>query len=296
MTDKLPARRPGSWKQVKYMPSEINRLADLILSTDRSNLRAITLELLFNFVALTEETLLRLITERVEISDRRRSFAKQLQRYTKDGLIMLLPYDVLKRASRAGLPQPSDGKLRAYRLGPVGEEYARRKGWGEGAPLSTPAEDRIAHDLICAEAMLRMQALWLTSANPGKVEVLGPRQVSIWDAEKKAFLVAPDGLLIKRKMDGQFERAFVVEYHNRNARLHVQQKLKKYEEVMRTSPWIWEDYWEISEMPWILVLHRQEATLRRYEEEVARAERNARYAAASLEDVWAGKLSITAID
>jgi len=179
----------------------------------------------------------------------------------------------------------------------VGEEYARRKGWGDGAPITSPAEEYLAHDLICAEAILRMQTLWLEHpSSPGRADVLGPRQVSIWDAEKKAFLVAPDGLLVKRKMDGQFARAFVVEFHNTKARIQVQQKLKKYEEVMREYPWIWEDYWDIPEMPWILVLHRQGATVGRYQEEIAGRDLNARYAAVSLDDVWAGKLSITAID
>jgi len=296
MTDKLPARRTGSWKQVKYMPSDINRLADLILSTDRSNLRAITLEILFNFVVLTEETLYRLVSERVQISEHGDTFARQMRRYFKDGLVAPLSYDVLKKAVRAGMPEPESGRLRAYRLGPVGEEYARRKGWGDGAPISSPAEEYLAHDLICAEAMLRMQALWPHASNPGEADVLGPRQVGVWDTEKKAYLISPDGLLIKRSTEGNFVRAFVVEFHNNKARLQVQQKLKKYEEIFSSSPWIWEDYWDIPEMPWILVLHRQKATVERYKEEMdARADLNARFASTSLEDIWAGNLSITPI-
>ena len=296
MITKVPPMQTGCSRQVKFMPSDINRLADLILSTDRSNLRIVTLELLFNFVALTEETLFRLVFERVQISERNDTFARQLRRYAKDGLVAPLSHDTLKKAVRAGMPEPENSRLCAYRLGPVGEEYARRKGWGDSAPISSPAEEYLAHDLICAEAMLRMQALWPYASNPGMADVLGPRQVGVWDTEKKAYLISPDGLLIKRSTDGGFVRAFVVEFHNNKARLQVQQKLKKYEEIFSSSPWIWEDYWDIPEMPWILVLHRQKATVERYKEEMdARADLNARFASTSLEDIWAGNLSIAPI-
>ncbi len=49
-------------------------------------------------------------------------------------------------------------------------------------------------------------------------------------------------------------------------------------------------------MPWITVLYRQEATLQHYQEELSnRGEVTASYAAVSLAEVWAGKLSIRPI-
>ena len=158
-------------------------------------------------------------------------------------------------------------------------------------------EDHLAHDLICAEAMVKMRSIWKThETSPGLVEVRGPHEVSVWDTEKKVHVVAPDGLLIKRKPTGEFERAFLVEYQNVRSLLQVQAKLKKYEEI--ASPeyrWVW-DHWGMDEMPWVLIIHRQESTLQHYREEIARrGETAARYAAISLDDIWAGRMYIRPI-
>jgi hypothetical protein len=155
----------------------------------------------------------------------------------------------------------------------------------------------LAHDLICAETMLRMSELWLEHpSSPGLVEVYGPREVFVWDADQKKAVVAPDGLFVKRSLNGEFERAFLVEYQNVRALLQVQNKLKRYEELARPEyRWVW-DAWELDEMPWVLVIYRQGATLRHYQEELeGRGETLAKYACASLEDIWAGRLSIRSI-
>lgn len=296
---KLPATRSGRAPKPKiYTTSEINRLVGSILSTDYSYLRSTVLELLYQFVILTEDTLFRLVGERVEISSNRASFSRAIARYKQDGLVENAPRDTVKKVLRAGLPEPNNGSLRAYCLGPVGEEYARRKGWNGETPLQSVTEDHLAHDLICAEAMLKMQELWpKLAASPGLAEVRGPRPVSFWDSEKRVYIVAPDGLIIKSSMEGEFVRAFLIEYHNVNTMLQVQQKLKRYEEISKPDyRWLWNDAWGLSEMPWVLILYRQGATLQHYQDEISqRDELIGKYAAASLEDVWAGKLSIVPI-
>jgi hypothetical protein len=148
--------------------------------------------------------------------------------------------------------------------------------------------------------MLKMQSLWLALAQnedeswrqaAGLVEVHGPNTISVWDSNNQKALFAPDGLLIKCDMNGRFYRAYIVEYHNNNARMHVDNKLEKYERLaQREYAWIWET-WGLTAMPWVLVLYRQHATFEHYQEELKKRERvHASYAATSLADVWAGNL------
>lgn len=275
-------------------PKDIADSTDQLLSYDNSSPRRYVLELLNEFGILCEHTLFALIHERVAISDNISTFQRQLRAHKRAGLIGDAPYGVLKAATRAGLPKPSAGTLRAFCLGPAGEEYIRRKRGEARPPKIASAEEHLAHDLICAEAMLKMRALWKEhTTSAGLVEVRGPGEVSVWDAEKKTHLVAPDGLLIKRKPGGEFENAFLVEYQNVRALLQVQAKLKKYEELAdRAYRWVW-DFWGVDEMPWVLVIHRQGATLRHYQDEIARrGALVARFAAIALDDIWAGKLHI----
>ena len=284
-------------KKREFKPSEIIAMTDNILRSDRSNRRSFVLQVLHEFVALSESTLYTLVHERVAISDNVNTFLRQLRLYRSTGLILDVPFGVTKSAIRAGLSKPNTSSLRAYCLGPVGEEYVRRKGWYNNAPTQTTTQEHLAHDLICAEAMLKMRTLWRShSTNPGLAEVRGPREVSVWNAEKKAYFVAPDGLLIKRNLNGVFERAFLVEYQNVRALLQVQNKLARYEELSKPEyRWVW-DFWGLDEMPWVLVIYRQEATLRHYQVQLEQhAELRAKYACSSLADVWAGKLSIKPI-
>ena len=128
------------------------------------------------------------------------------------------------------------------------------------------------------------------------MKVCGPNNISVWDQENHKAILAPDGLLIKHDMNGVFQRAFLIEYHNNNARMHVKNKLEKYERLaLKEYDWIWQS-WGLTEMPWITVLYRQEATLQHYQEELSnRSDVVASYAAVSLANLWAGKLSIRPI-
>lgn len=300
LNGRRPATEAGRAAKVHvFSNSEIDRLVTALMRSDRSFERRLVLDLLYRYVALTEETLFRLVHAQVAISDNPRCFNAQLSRYRKDGLIADLPSVAVRRALRAGLPEPPSGRLRAYCLGPVGEAYVARKGWNGNAPSPSLTEEHLVHDLVCAETMLHMQTLWanLPTDRRGVVEIRGPRQVAVWDSEKKAYLAAPDGLLIKHTPQGVFERAFVVEYHNTNSMLNVQQKIKRYEELAKEQyDWLWNDHWGLACMPIVLVLYRQQANYQHYRDELSqRATLRAVYAATSLEAIWAGKLTINAL-
>jgi hypothetical protein len=234
------------------------------------------------------------VHEQVAISDNINTFLRQLRRYRSHGLILDLPIGVTKRAICAGLSKPNTSALRAYRLGPVGEEYVCRKGWYNDTPKQTTTEEHLAHDLICSEAMLKMREVWRShSTSPGLMEVRGPREVSVWNAEKKVSIVAPDGLLIQRNLNGDFERAFLVEYQNVRALLQVRNKLAKYEELSKPEyRWVW-SLWELDEMPWVLIIHRQESALRHYQVQLeGHGELRVKYACTLLANIrLAGNLS-----
>jgi hypothetical protein len=295
---RLPARTSGaSLSRHVFTPAEINRRVDELLTADLSNVRNCVLELIFHFIVLTESTLFTYVSKQVAISENIETFTRRLRQYRADGLLATVSQDALKSVKRAGLPESKWAHLRAYQLGPVGEEYVKRKGWNGNVPIASVSENVLVHDLICAETMLHMSELWLFHpTSPGVVEVRGPREVLVWDAEKKAAVIAPDGLFIKRSKEGVFERAFLVEYQNVRALLQVQNKLKKYEAIARPEHrWVW-DAWGLDAMPFVLVIHRQGSTLKHYQEEIAgRGEMAARFASISLEDVWAGNLSIKPI-
>ena len=295
---RLPARTSGaSLSPHVFTPAEINRRVDELLTADLSNVRNCVLELVFHFVALTETTLFAYVRKQVAISENIDTFTRRLRQYRADGLLTSVSQDALKSVKRAGLQEARCAHLRAYHLGPVGEEYVKRKGWNGNVPIASVTESVLVHDLICAETMLHMSELWLYHpSSPGVVEVRGPREVLVWDAEKKAAVIAPDGLLIKRSKEGVFERAFLVEYQNVRALLQVQNKLKKYDTIANPeNRWVW-DAWGLEAMPYVLVVPRQGSTLKHYQEEITgRGEMAARFASIALEDVWAGNLSIKLI-
>jgi len=253
------------------------------------------LELLHEFIALTENTLFRLVFEQLAISDNAGTFFRQLRSYRASGILDKLSNDTIKKVLRAGLPHPTQNNLHAYCLGSVGKEYAKRKGWFGEAPNAVITEEHLAHDLICAESMLRMRELWPKTSNPGTAEVRGPRAVAVWDTSRKVSIVEPDGLVIKYNPDGQFARAFVIEYQNVRSQLQVQNKIKRYEEIFKPDlNWVWRDSWGLPEMPWVLVLYRQNATVQHYQDELSKHDDlAAKYATTALDDIWAGKLSIT---
>jgi hypothetical protein len=297
----LPTTRPGKRRKPNVLtPADVRHKVDDLVQADFSNVRSVVLESLYSFGVLTETALFRLVRSQIAISDKLASFSRTLRRYRSTGLIILVSYEVMKKTKRAGLPMPDDRTVLGYTLGPVGEEYAKRKGWNGQNPFQpVPDDDYQAHDLICAETMFRMQQLWseMPEEKRGLVEVYGPRQVAVWDVNNGKAIAAPDGLLIKRNMSGTIERTFLVEYHNVNNMLHVQAKISRYEELAKPEyHWIWKDMWGLDEMPWVLVIYRQGATLQHYQQHLeARGETLAKYACTSLDDIWAGKLSIKPI-
>jgi hypothetical protein len=291
VTNEPPIRYGGLYSPKHLSPSQIKQKVDQLLSTDRSNLRESILEMLYQFVVLSEKTIFDLLSDRFEISGRIDSFRRNLRTYRSDGLIANVSQDVLKRALRAGLPKSSK-PMRAYFLGPVGSAYADAREWGVSA--DKPKERTMAHDLICSEAMIRMGTLW-REVN-ATVDIYGPREVAIWDRETNKSLIEPDGLFVKRKPDGEVERAFLVEYQNVNSPQQVHQKLSRYkafsDPAMKKH---WQEVWPMDEMPWILIIYRQPATLTQYQSNLDDAGKLVRFASISLSDIWAGNLVIKPI-
>ena len=129
--------------------------------------------------------------------------------------------------------------------------------------------------------------------DPHRVFVRGQRALTLWDDEAKKGIVAPDGLIIKNELDGTFSCAYLVEYHNNNARMHVENKITKYEHLaVDAYPGLWQS-WDLEEMPVVMVIYRQGATLQHYRDElnhIAYKGIRVKYIAVSLADIWAGKL------
>lgn len=87
-----------------------------------------------------------------------------------------------------------------------------------------------------------------------------------------------------------------MEFHNVSSLLWVRQKIKRYEEMGNPkNRWAWRDYWNVDTMPVVLVLYRQENTLRHYQDELAGRQTFCTYAGFALENAWAGKLDFTVI-
>ncbi len=286
------------FKVVKtFTNAEVGQMAKLFLNTDYSEIRSAVIELLYEFVSLTDVSLMSLLSEMCSLTSKLESFQRLLRKYKHDGLVLDVSRVTRRQAIRSGLSSAhSKNVLRAYRLGPVGEEYARHKGWSN-APLVSMGEDRLTHDLVCAEAMCQMRVLWPHIKNPGIADIHGPRKVSAWDGEKKAFIVSPDGLIIKKGLDGTFQRAFLIEYHHTDWAINVQNKVKKYEEI--GSPeyrWLWQGAWGVSEMPWVVGLYRHATIPQYYKDEIEKLDSPiCNYAVLSLDDVWDGNLMITPV-
>ncbi len=101
--DKMPAiERSGRIpktkdnKDIVWTPARIKQAADLFVQYNNSNLRTVTLACLYEFGALTEQTLLRMITQEVAISTNPASFHRRLYGYEREGLIEPLSRDVLR--------------------------------------------------------------------------------------------------------------------------------------------------------------------------------------------------------
>src|SRR5512145_1040863 len=104
----------GMPKVYSFTPAEINRKVDQLLTTDRSNLRNLVIELLYQFVVLTEASLFAAVRSEIEISDNGDSFGRCLRHYRSEGLIASVSQNVIKESLRAGLPKPDGRQLRAY--------------------------------------------------------------------------------------------------------------------------------------------------------------------------------------
>jgi hypothetical protein len=281
-----------------FTPAEIKQKVQDLLDTNLSNERNTVVGLLNRFLVLTETTLFRLVHEQVAISDNPRSFGVQLGRYRKQGLIANVGMGIIKKVEKAGL-QAHTGNLRAYRLGVVGEAYVREAGFCP--KYAPPADDQIhmAHDLLCAEAMVRLQELYPSrSANPGNIKIRGAREVLVWDEKRDVPLYAPDGLLIKTTLGtNEFERAFVVEFQNEYNDFLLGKVEEKVARISRTlnndgGSLVWRERWKLPQKPFILMIYRDQQTLEVFKAVLQSYNPRNRYAATALSEIWNGDFRV----
>lgn len=95
-------------------------------------------ELLYHFVALTEERLLQLVSATVAVSENPASFGRALDRYRREWLLAALSPEAVRGVEKAGVARTQARRL--LQLGLAGEEYARRMGWSGDAPIVATAE------------------------------------------------------------------------------------------------------------------------------------------------------------
>jgi len=298
---RLPAVEPGKPPREKSMtPAEVRAKAEHLLRDNRSNERYQVFELLYEFVALTEDQLFRLVEEKIAVSEGYDSFARSVRNYReRDDMIARVPPTLMREAKRAGLNhRRTHTRSRAWVLDAVGEDMARLAFTTEDNPVplaNTGSDAHRVHDLLCSEVMLRMREAW--AAKKITAETRGTNKVAIWEDKeeggKGAFLIVPDGLLIKYKPDESVERAYLVEFHYAPLGGEVKKKIQKYERIGKPeNAWLWDDHWSLSEMPFVLVIYRHAKTLRRYQEELARhysdIEPHCSYLSLDLQEVWNG--------
>jgi hypothetical protein len=82
--------------------------------------------------------------------------------------------------------------------------------------------------------------------------------------------------------------------------MHVENKVAKYEALASEKKhWLWET-WDLDDMPLVVALYRQEATLQHYISVLLSTslgrDLQAKYSSQSLSEVWDGKIRILPIE
>ncbi len=304
---RLPATVPGRPPRARqWTPVEARAQAELLFRTNRSNLRTTVLDLVYQFLALSQEQLFRLCQERVQMSEDFNTFTRNLSNYATDGVVGRLPDSALREAHRAGWHArlPAHGPQRVYRLEAVGMELAKLEFNTDLPLLHDGGLNHQVHDLLCAEAMLRMRETW--AARRVRVEARGTQRVAMWQTKDEgkggAFGLVPDGLLVKYQPDQTtVEKAYLVELDNEAWASSAPKKIKAYEAVGKpteANQEIWRKAWGVPTMPYVLVIYRHAEALRNYQKVFAQTyadlEPHCNYLALALDDIWAGNaLNVT---
>jgi hypothetical protein len=153
-----------------------------------------------------------------------------------------------------------------FALGPVGIEYVKMQG---GKPMQGYAGytlDRILHDVIVNEIVLRIGA-----------EAISYGWTPIWVSEREAALyqgeqqiLKPDALLRLRRGDDEY--LYLIEYHNEDKSTRATKKVEIYERAHQSR--IWQQAWEVERFPPVLAAFRQGVVGHGYLEGIQAQERS----------------------
>lgn len=278
MTNSAPALNPAvkvspapalnrSGRQPKartWTDAEAQHDADVFLAGGVTAYEVELLRLLRDFFALTEERLFALMQRTAKAAGGYHSLCVVLNRKRAAGLVALASENVVSSdLQAAGLQPIREGNrrfARVWTLGPVGRVLVPMLWDVPFTPVGGIAHT--AHHALAAEAMFRFQDA--AQALRGKTyDVQGPRDVAIWDSEKKITACAPDGLLVERKPDGAPGIVWAVEYHNEPKAGRAKDKIESYDRLVRHED-AWQAAWGVETFPKVLVVWRHEPVLRDY--------------------------------
>jgi hypothetical protein len=259
----------------EFSQAEARQIAERLYRDSRSNLRTYVVELLHNFLALTEARLFQLCVSKFAISDNADSFATTLNRYQRDGIIMRMPYPIMQHAHAAGLRPPDGRRLIAYALGPVGEELAEMVVGDDIPPLRQARGDvRWVHDLLCAEAMWRITEKY--RAGGWQAEPAGPQRAAIWYVNERdpnargRFVLKPDGLL-RVVEPGKTPLVLLVEFQNNSFAKDAKPKVRGYRQFFANADYTehWRAQWRTESVPSAIIIYHKPPALKSFQAAVS---------------------------
>ncbi len=152
-----------------------------------------------------------------------------------------------------------------FTLGPVGIEYVKMQGTKPMQGYAGYTLDRILHDVIVNEIVLRIGAVAMSYG-----------WTPIWVSEREAALyqgnqqiLKPDALL--RLKRGEEEHLYLIEYHNEDHSTRAANKVQNYERAHQSR--IWQESWGVSQFPPVLAAFCQQIVGRGYVEGIQALER-----------------------
>ncbi len=178
---------------------------------------------------------------------------RTLQRYRQKGYLDLLP------------TPPKLEKLikdaRVYALGPIGLALGELQHEVVPTGYLSTTTDRVTHDVLCN---LVYYHLYKTGQTKGFTAILkGKYEVRIHNRKGMAML-EPDACIILRGKD--YERHFLVEYHNENFSGRAAEKIQKYEYVYKDCDW--KAQWEVKRFPPILIVTTHSPVAHGYKKDI----------------------------
>lgn len=254
--------------QAKLYTSEEARLQAqrLFNSAYQAPLRTHIVRLIADYGALTGDQLYRLCARLFRVTEHFAHFERTLASLCQAAVLMILPdisQALLKDGVRPHAPwrvtrtragritRRTDGRLRAYTFSQVGEHLAPllQEREATGLHRSTP----YLHDLLCAEAMLRL------SESDSELEPIPAGMAALWDEAAQHFTYKPDGLLIQR-VEGEVVGGYVIEFCNETwtAPERAEKKLTDYVTLARRQQW---RAWGLTGMPTLLIIYRALSTV-----------------------------------